>query len=399
MTITIILAFTMTLAIIRGAPLYRVELSSKSLGQNEYFEGDLNITDALIQQYYNVGSFENQTLTNNSRVARSAANNVRLWENGTVPYRIFEGFSFAEQETIRHAMDRWEDTTCLRFVPRTSQLDYIYFINWNLGCFSTSIGKQGLVQFINLKEYGCTDFAVILHEIGHAIGFWHEQSRPDRDNYVRINWDNMDWWQRHNFMKRKDFDIDYQGSVYDYGSIMQYSERAFVKRNCRGCKTIEVSNEAEYKAQGRPWIGQRSDLSSSDIQQANRLYSCAGTGVYGRLTVRVKYGRGLKDLDGFWDLSDPYVIITAVDGSGTKHVRQTSTESDTLKPRWYENLEFPEREWQFFRIRVWDEDWIWDDQMSMSETVVISTGSHSNQKHCHDTLCNGYVYYDYFIST
>ena len=396
---TVLLAFTMMLAIIRGAPLYSVELSSKSLGQNEYFEGDLNITDALIQQYYNVGSFENETLNNNSRVARSAVNNVPLWDNAVVPYRISCGFSNANKEAIRRAMDRWEDTTCLRFVPQTSQWDYILFLNWKLGCFSTSIGKQGLVQLINLNEDGCTGLGTILHEIGHAIGFWHEQSRPDRDNYVRINWDNVDWWFHFNFMKRNDFDIDYQDSGYDYGSIMHYSETAFVKDNCPGCEAIEVSNEAEYRAQCRPRIGQRSDLSSSDIQQANRLYSCAGTGVYGRLTVRVKYGRGLKDLDGFWDLSDPYVIITAVDGSGTKHVRQTSTESDTLKPRWYENLEFPEREWQFFRIRVWDEDWIWDDQMSMSETVVISTGSHSNQKHCHDTLCNGYVYYDYSIST
>ena len=391
----IVLAFVLLMPVVTsGASLSSVN----SLGGDELFEGDLKIPYVLIQQHFNMSSFENQTQNNNSRVERSAANGI-LWDNAVVPYTIASGFSIANQNAIRRAMDRWEDVTCLRFVPHTDESNFVSFENTGSGCYSTSVGREGFQHIINLEENGCTGFGIIIHEIGHVIGFWHEQSRPDRDDYVRVNWNNINWWERNNFMKRNDFDIDYQDSGYDYGSIMHYEETAFVKRNCRGCKTIEVSNEAEYRAQGRPWIGQRWDLSSSDIQQANRLYSCAGTGVYGRLTVRVKYGRGLKDLDGFWDSSDPYVIITAVDGSGRKHVRQTSTESDTLNPRWYENLEFPEREWQFFRIIVWDEDVIWDDQMSMSETVVISTGSHYNQKHCHDTLCNGYVYYDYSIST
>ena len=154
-------------------------------------------------------------------------------------------------------MDHWEDTTCLRFVPRRSyNRDYIYFQNSDRGCYSY-VGRQGGGQVINLEQNSCETYGITLHEIRPTIDFWHEQSRPDRDNYVWIIFCNIKSGQSHNFMKRNDFEIDYQDSSYDFGSIMHYTDAAFARNSCFGWKTIEVANSAAYRAQGSPRLGQR----------------------------------------------------------------------------------------------------------------------------------------------
>ena len=72
----------------------------------------------------------------------------------------------------------------------------------------------------------------------------------------------------------------------------------------------------------------------------------------------------------------------------------------TISPNWNEFLEVPESEWQFFRIQVWDDNFVGsDDKMSVSETILIAQGEHSNFRHCLDDDCNSYVSYDYNMTT
>ena len=63
---------------------------------------------------------------------------------------------------------------------------------------------------------------VLIHEIGHIIGLFHEQSRPDRDTFVEILWDNIKENQMTNFNKHSRAKINTFQVKYDYSSIMHY---------------------------------------------------------------------------------------------------------------------------------------------------------------------------------
>ena len=75
---------------------------------------------------------------------------------------------------------------------------------------------------------------VFAHVLGHALGFRHEQSRPDRDDYVTIKTENIKENKTNNFLK--DDTLDSHRISYDYGSVMHYGQKvisqlAAVERN------------------------------------------------------------------------------------------------------------------------------------------------------------------------
>ena len=57
-------------------------------------------------------------------------------------------------------------------------------------CWSSHIGRAGYKQTISLGQ-GCMQKGTILHELMHGIGFHHEHSRSDRNNYVKILDENL----------------------------------------------------------------------------------------------------------------------------------------------------------------------------------------------------------------
>ena len=193
------------------------------------------------------------------------------WPNATVPYTFADDWDDAAivgdenatmRATILAAMDEIEQVTAVRFVARSGQDDYVRFRDSG-GC-SSKVGRQGGRQDVNLA-LGCNNTFIVAHEILHALGFNHEQSRDNRNTFVAINWDNIINDKKHNF---EIADYSWDLGAYDYDSVMHYGEHAFCKRDGTGaCVGPTITTIPAGTA-----IGQRTHLSTTDIAAVNHIY-------------------------------------------------------------------------------------------------------------------------------
>lgn len=191
-----------------------------------------------------------------------AASSSRRWNGGQVAYVIES--TFPDPQRVYDAIAHIEgQVDGVYFTPRASSGgDYIIFrrtTDPNI-CGQSAVGRQGGGQVLLVHDY--CGVGTVIHELGHALGFWHEQSRCDRDYFVEILWANIKDGYSSNF-------DSYCGSgttdmeQYDEGSVMHYRADAFSKN---GQPTIRSRRGLDYL------MGQRNGLSTNDVYTINRMY-------------------------------------------------------------------------------------------------------------------------------
>uniref|UniRef100_A0A0B7A6T8 Metalloendopeptidase n=1 Tax=Arion vulgaris TaxID=1028688 RepID=A0A0B7A6T8_9EUPU len=198
---------------------------------------------------------------NTPREKRKARRDLQTqWTNCKVYYEITESLDSIEiRNIIKEAIDEWEKFSCLDFEESTTETRRIQFQDGG-GCYS-QVGMQKEPQPIALAP-GCRTKGIIVHEIGHAIGWYHEHMRPDRDKFIKINYDVIAPRFHPNFESYNSSVINTYNIPYDYTSIMHYGSDVLPG----SIVTLDTSFQDK--------IGQRQGMTFKDIKTANIMYNC-----------------------------------------------------------------------------------------------------------------------------
>lgn len=247
------------------------------------------------------------------RLSLAVVDAKRKWDGGVVCYDYNSDYPFTstQRSYIGDAMRVYEEHTNVRFLPiatcKSKKLsaycngcvNYVDFKHPATGrdC-NSSIGVNDVgPQIMNLADR-CfevddslkTNYGSAMHEIGHAIGLYHEHQHPGRA--IGVFWDDLSQalWAE---MKQRDVSV---GGAYDPDSVMHYPMSygfcypkicsASVSTNCvaKGTKFCGLNDNAGTCVEPTKaicdtartkTIGQRKGLSQGDLDAINELYGAA----------------------------------------------------------------------------------------------------------------------------
>ncbi|HCA07917.1 M12 family metallopeptidase [Chryseobacterium sp.] len=209
-----------------------------------FFQGDIVLTD--------------KQLTEDHSANKGGASFLR-WPGAKIYYTVAGNMGSINANKITTAVNEYNTKTNTQWIPRTNQTNYVEFI---FGSSSGSdgwahIGYQGGKQTISLDQY--ISVGSVIHEMGHTVGLYHEHARKDRDQYVSIQWNNIQDGQAYNFnMYNSGTDI----GPFNINSVMMYWPNSYSKN---GQPTIKRANNTNFTYN-------RTGFTTGDINTINTMY-------------------------------------------------------------------------------------------------------------------------------
>ncbi|KAK1968928.1 zincin [Colletotrichum sublineola] len=243
---------------------------------------------ALLQQalgaVFPSNIFNRSEIESMSLDKRGSMDPLQLWNAGEIPY-ILEKLPHDLSNSIRDAMRQWEQSTCIRFIPKKDQAAWVNFKKYDQGCFASQLGSplsgemivnldypNAWEDFATLGTYkGCLDAGTPAHELGHVIGLTHEHQRPDRDRYIRVLTNRVEEDNLGQFTIQATADTSVP---FDYNSIMLYDTKAFAKHNWLtplvGEASFKTTMETVTDKKIDPWH----EPTPNDLKAVNNGYGC-----------------------------------------------------------------------------------------------------------------------------
>uniref|UniRef100_A0A914XTL8 Metalloendopeptidase n=1 Tax=Panagrolaimus superbus TaxID=310955 RepID=A0A914XTL8_9BILA len=271
---------------VKQALLKKANLESEIVAENDgTFQKDILLTEAQANTMINEIQSDRDEKDGpgappSMRMSRSAlfleTTPTQRWPNDKpIQYMFDQSLNENDKGAVQAAIKEIETKTCVRFKlektkPSNSHIYYIKASSSQI-CGLSYIGRVEPVNPIYLTFTCGNPTGVAIHETLHALGLNHEQLRGDRDQFIKVNWENVNP-QNYDFFAIADSkQFTSYGVKYDFGSIMHYNQ--FIASQFPNKPTMTAKVEP---AKNNPLMGQRNTLSPKDIEIISKMYCVPG---------------------------------------------------------------------------------------------------------------------------